>query len=222
MARRITQKELKHDEFVDAAWDFGHWLEENWPAILKWGAGIVLAVLVAFSWAEYSRRSANRARTLLAEAVAQYQKVDAAGFTDPGQASAMLESFETVRERGGDSGRLARYMEGATLRRLGRLDEAVAALESVCADPVDTLCASSRMMLARAHADADRIDDAVTVLQALADHEAAAIPADRALVEMARLQLDAGRKDEARRNLQRVVAEFPAGVAVAEARELLR
>ena len=29
MAKKITQKELKHDEFVEAAFDFGHWLEEN-------------------------------------------------------------------------------------------------------------------------------------------------------------------------------------------------
>ena len=33
MAKRIPKEDLKHDEFVEAAFDFGRWLEEHWAKV---------------------------------------------------------------------------------------------------------------------------------------------------------------------------------------------
>ena len=67
MAKKITQKELKHDEFVDAAWDFGHWLEENWPTVVK--AAVAVAVIggIALFWFWYAGQRKAQGAVLLAE-----------------------------------------------------------------------------------------------------------------------------------------------------------
>ena len=224
MARRITQKELKHDEFIEVAFDFGHWIEENWPVVLKWLVVAAVVVLGIVGWMAYASSNAKKTRTLLAEGISQYQKSDREGFTNANAASGMLETFQEVSRRGGgsESAEVAGFLEGATLFRLGRLDEAASVLGAACSDPTDTICASSQMLLARVHADAGRVDDAVAVLQALAGHDSPVVPADRALLEMGRLQSNAGRADEARRIFQRIVNEFPLSGSAAEARELLQ
>ena len=40
MARRITRKSMKQDEFVEAAFDAGEWLEENWRIVVIALAGV--------------------------------------------------------------------------------------------------------------------------------------------------------------------------------------
>ena len=46
MAQRISRKELKHDEFVEKAFDFGEWLEENWKTAAGY-AGLAAVLIVA-------------------------------------------------------------------------------------------------------------------------------------------------------------------------------
>ena len=48
------------------------------------------------------------------------------------------------------------------------------------------------------------------------------VPPDQALLDIARIHESAGRTDEARRNWQRIVDEYPQGASVAEARARLR
>ena len=69
MARRITRKELlKRDEVQEAAFEFGHWLEENWRTVAT-GIGVaVLAGAAIGGWFWYAQRQAGEAQTLLAQA----------------------------------------------------------------------------------------------------------------------------------------------------------
>ena len=222
MARKITQKQLKHDEFVDAAFDFGHWLEENFSIVLKWiGAGVIVAVGIV-GWQAYAARSLNQARELVAQGAVIYDTAEASGYAD---ASALSEALATFREVGGSSSapaRLARFYEGAALYRLGRLDEAVEALGAVGTEGGDTLVGTTQLLLAQVHVAAGRTDDAMALLEGLASQSDPAIPADRALLELARLQLGTGRTGQAQLSLERILTEFPLSGSVVEARELLQ
>jgi predicted negative regulator of RcsB-dependent stress response len=153
MAKKITQKELKHDEFVDAAWDFGHWLEENWKTVAQIvGGGIVLVVAFVL-WNAWSARALDEKRQALAVAVADYGAIELGGFDDSSGLQALHGRFAaSADELGGDESALvARFYLGATSYRLGRHDEARATLETLVGETTttDTLGATARMMLAR-------------------------------------------------------------------------
>ena len=226
MAKKITQKQLKHDEFIDAAFDFGHWLEEHWATVLKWvGAGIAVALLVV-AWSAWSRKGLDDAKRQLALGIDQFKASEATGFSDVDSLNAALKRFDEVADDlGGRSpGQLARFYCGATLYQLDRLDEAKTALTEVVeeTDASETVGATARVMLARVEVAAGRTDEAVALLQALVDRSDSAVPPARALLEIGRIHDAAGRHDEARRQWERVVSEHPQSVSAPEARTLLQ
>jgi predicted negative regulator of RcsB-dependent stress response len=225
MAKKITQKQLKHDEFVDAAFDFGHWLEEHWVQV---AASIAVATVVAVgfvAWKAWARHGEERAAVRLAQAIDRYEQAEDSGFVDRESLDAALETFDDVSAAVGDGpGRVARFYRGATMFHLDRLDEARADLERVVADSgvSDTLGASAQLLLAQVEVTAGRTDEAVALLQGLADQPDAAVPPGEALLELGRIQQLAGHSDEARRQWQRVVDEYPQSVAASEANSLLQ
>jgi len=218
MARKITQKELKHDEFVDAAFDFGHWLEEHWKTAATW-AGVALAlVLVGLGWMAWNRQRATHESERLAEGIDRYGEAQRAAFAKPEELTAALGEFDDA------SGPLATFYRGAALFRLGRLDEAQTALREVVSgtDSSSTLAAVAELMLARVQLQAGHAEDAIGTLEGLAARTEAAVPADQVLLELGHAYRAAGRDSDARARWQRIIDAHPNGSAAGEARVLLR
>lgn len=225
MVKKITQKQLKHDEFVDAAFDFGHWLEEHWVKVAGWVGAVVFVAVAIVLWNAWVRHSAEQAAQRLAQGIDRYEQAEESGFQDRESLDAALETFDDVGSSVGEGpGRVARFYRGATMFHLGRLDEARKDLEQVVSEigASDTLGATARMLLARVEVTAGRTDEAVKLLQGLADQADSAVPPGQALLELGRIHERAGRPEEARRNWQRVVDEYPQSVAASEANALLQ
>jgi len=221
---RISRKELKRDEFVEATKEAEHWLEDNWQLVAKIAAGIAVAgILVAIGfWVVRSNR--EKAATLFAEGLGQYEQAQTAGFDDPAQLEAALTNFDASAKKGGGSvGQVATFYRGVSLHRLGREEEATAALLEVAdaksASP--TLAGSAKALLAEVYQATGDGDRAVELLQALVDTDPPIYPVDQALLELGKIRMERGEGAEARQAWQRIVDEFPARGAVDEARTLL-
>jgi predicted negative regulator of RcsB-dependent stress response len=225
MAKKITQKQLKHDEFVDAAFDFGHWLEEHWAKVAGWVGAVVLIAVALVLWSAWSRHRAEQATQRLAQGIDRYEQAEAGGFADRESLDAALETFDDVSGAVGEGpGRVARFYRGATMFHLDRLDEARTDLEQVVSESgaSDTLGATAQLLLAQVEVAAGRTEEAVKLLQGLADQSDAAVPPGQALLELGRIHKLAGRPEEARRHWQRIVDEYPQTVAASEASSLLQ
>jgi predicted negative regulator of RcsB-dependent stress response len=227
MARKITQKELKHDEFVEAAFDLGHWFEEHWKRVAQWLAAVALLAIAIGAWVTWSNERQERAKQRLAAGIERYQAAHAT--TGGPDAVILAESLETLDEAAGSlggtpAGRLAGFYRGAALADLGRTEEARTALRQVvaAAGPDETVGGTARWMLARVELAAGRSDDAVALLNELLERSDSIVPPGQVLSEMARLHEAAGRPDEARRHWQRILDEQPQSPEAAEARERLR
>lgn len=223
MARRVTQKQLKHDEFVDAAFDFGHWIEENWTTVARWVGMAIIAALAVVGWWGWSAHTQNKTRQALASAVTLYDQAEAQGFDDTTDTAGLLETFREIGSGGSTASRTARFYQGTTLFHLGRMDEAATALAALAdSGATDTLGATAQLMLARVRIAQGKPDEAVAMLQSLAEETDAPVPADRTLLVLGRIELEIGRDEDARATFQRIVDDYPLSASVAEARELLQ
>ena len=226
MAKRITQKSLKHDEFIEAAFDFGHWLEENWAKVAKGLLAAIVLVIAIVGWGAYSHRGRQQLRHFLSHGIQLYEDAEDTGFSDPASLKSALETFDDAAQRGGSgaTGTLARFYQGAALYRLGRLDEAAATLETVVEESGagETVGGTARVMLARVHVAAGQQEKAILLLESIVDQDERLVPPDVALLELGRIHNDAGNSAQARLLWQRVVDEYPLTISAPEARLLLQ
>jgi len=222
---RISRKELKRDEFIEATKDAENWLEENWRLVLQIVGVVVVVAIVVGGWFWYAKASQAKAATLLAGAMKTYQAAETGGFVDTAALESALKEFETASGKGGRApvGLVAEYYRGVTLHRLGRDDEAIVALEKVAdhSGASASLSGAASAVLAEVYAARGEQERAIAVLQGLIDAETPTYPVDQALLEMADLHEAAGDRALAKEIWQRVVDEFPAGGAAIEARERL-
>jgi len=224
MARRLTQKEIKRDEFVESAVDASQWLEQNWPTVAKAAAGrvVVAALVMAFIW--YGRHNQERAATLLAQGMQRYEQAEAAGFADASQVEEALGFFEQAADRssGSPSGQSARYFQGAALLRLGRAEEASSVLDDLVGEELaPTLRGSARVLLAETLAARGEGDRAITLLEEVAGDPDSAFPPDQALLRLGHVYRGLGNEDEARKVWERIGRDYPQSVGAAEASRLL-
>jgi len=224
MARRLTQKEMKHDEFVDGAADFGHWLEKNWTTVAQAAAGllVVAALVVGFFW--YASHNREQARVLLAQGMQRYQQAELAGFADASQVEEALGFFEQSADRssGSPAGQTARFYRGAALYHLGRLDEAVGVLDELQgADLTPTLRGSARILLAETVAEQGDTERAIALLEEIAADTESAFPPDQALLRLGHLQRRLGNEAEAKRIWEGITRDYPQSAGAAEAGRLL-
>ena len=221
---RISKKELKRDELIEATKGAEHWIVEHSSVVLRAAIGLVVVgvvVAAAFWFAERSRASGER---LFAAAQQRYQEAQAEGPVDRASLEALLPDFENAaRKAGGKTRLLASYYEGLVLHSLGRDEEAERALERVAsaAATQPTLAGSSRALVAEicaARGDAPR---ALEILNALVAADPPTYPVDQALLALGKIQRAQGDEAAARAAWQRIVDEFSARGAADEARRLL-
>lgn len=224
MTRRITQKEMKRDEFVETATSVTQWVEDNWQTVVKWAAVVAaLVVLVLAGW-WYVQNSKAKSKNLLAEGMATYSDAEAGGFENAEELETALATFERSESKafGAPSGNTARFYQAATLHHLGRSDEAVGILEKLTAEELHaTLRGSAQSLFAEVLVDQGESDRAISLLEQLAANEDAAFPPDMALLRLGKLHKELGNTDEAKRVWQRIVDEYPDGAGAFEANKLL-
>jgi predicted negative regulator of RcsB-dependent stress response len=217
MARKITRKELKHDEFVEAGLDVGEWLEENWRTVALAAGGALVVALLFVGWSWWGDRRQARAERLAAEG---FTLLDAAT-ADPAAAAAKFEEAQGVAG-GSPLGEVARTYRGIALLRAGRAAEAVPLLEEASGatdDPV--LRGTAKALLAEALDAAGNADRAAEVYRGLADVPTPSFPPELALVRLGEVRARQGRMDDARGAWQDVVARYPESPYAALAGQLL-
>ncbi len=223
---KMTRKELKHDEIAEAAAEAGHWLEDHWRTVVGAVVGVLVVVLAVLAYVGWNRGREERRSQEMAAAQALYLEAAETAFTDFDQLGAALDAFDAiVADRpGSPSGLLAAYYKALSLKHLGRIDDAVAALETLvdgrAAEPT-TLMTSAHLLLSSLYVQQGREADALALLERVAAAETPAIPADQALLRLAELQEAHGAPDEARSTWRRLRDEFAETPAGMEARRQL-
>jgi tetratricopeptide (TPR) repeat protein len=220
---RISRKELKRDEFLEATKEAENWLEQNWRLVLQYVAAAAIVGIAIGGWFWYAKNNRERASELLSEGLATYQTVEAGGFADTTTLETALTSFDGAASKGGNApvGLVAEYYRGVTLHRLGQDDDAIEALTRVAENATVSLSlsGSASAMLATVYAARGEQEQAIGVLQGLIDADPPVYPIDQALLELAELCTASGETASAQAALNRIIDEFPASPAATEARQ---
>lgn len=225
MARRISKKSIKQDEFIEAAFDAGAWIEKHWRTVAACVGAALALVLIVAGWSFWGGRRDAEVSRLVSEGLYLYTgQKDATGSPGAGRFAEALPVFEQAARLGKSSarGRVAEFYRGASLLRLGRTAEALPILEGVANSSSDRpLVDAARGLLAEAYAKAGDVEKAAAAYRKLSETPGAAFPPDIALLQLARTYEDRGRSRDARQVLQEIVTKYPQGSAAAEARTLL-
>jgi tetratricopeptide (TPR) repeat protein len=218
---KITKKEMAQDEFLEGVFDFGEWLEVHWRKVAI-GGGIALAViLAAIAWNSTRESALEDANRLLGSGIDAFAPPATPGAAAAPRYTEALALFEQAEGRAG-SGRIAdvaRLFRARTLVALSRAGEAVPILESLAASGNAGLAATAKVALAEAAEAAGNPERAASIYQELsAATKDAAYPPDAALLMLGGVRQRQGKKDEAKKVYDDVVARFPQSPFATEAK----
>jgi hypothetical protein len=219
---KISKKAMAQDEFIEGVFDFGEWLEVHWRRVAIGLSVMIGAVLLAIAWNSMRESAAEEANHLLAQGIAAAAPTAGAdGQTPAPRYAEALPLFEQAASKG--SGRIAdvaRLFRARALLGLGRAAEAVPVLEGLAANGNESLAAESKVSLAEAVEATGNADRAATLLTELASVEKnPSYPKDAALLLLANLRERQGKKDEAKKVYDDLIAKFPQSAFVADAKE---
>ena len=222
---KITKKEMGQDEFIEGVFDFGEWLEVHWRRVAIGVGAAVAVVLAGIAWNAMRERSADEANRLLTSGIEAYSPAAGAdGQTPAPRYTEALALFEQAAGRGGSQsvGDVARLFHARTLMALSRSPEAVPVLEGLVGCRNESLAAESKVSLAEAVESAGNPDRAVVLLQELASPaKGAAYPQDAVLLLLGGVRDRQGKKDDAKRVYDDLIARFPQSPFAADARQRL-
>ena len=221
---KITKKDMAQDEFIEGVFDFGEWLEVHWRRVAV-GLGVAIAlVLLGIAWNSMREKSTDEANGFLAKGIDAFAPPAPAG----GQPAAprypeALTFFEQAEKAGGSKGvgEIARLFRARTLIAMARAGEAVPVLEGLTGSGNEGLAAAAKVSLAEAAEATGNADRAVTLLQELAAPAkgTAAYPTDSVLFLLGGVRERQGKKDEAKKVYDDLIARFPQSPLAAGARQ---
>ena len=220
---KLTRKDMAQDEFIDGVFDFGEWLEVHWRRVaLGLGAAVAL-VLVGVGWNTMRENAAEEANRLLSSGIEAFAPPAVPnGQAPPPRYSEALSLFEQAANRGGSQtvGDVARLFRARTLIALSRASEAVPILEELAKSGNEGLAASAKISLAEAVELSGNADRAAALLQEISGAaKGAAYPADAVLMMLGGVRERQGKKDEAKRAYDDLLARFPQSPFAASVRE---
>ena len=215
MARRITRKSMKQDEFVEAAFDAGEWLEDNWKTVVIGLAAAVAVVLVVLGFLAWRGARQAEAGELLAEGLTFYRD------SNPTEALGLFEEASD-KAGGGPLADVATLYQGLAQLEAGNAAAALGPLDDVArstSNPV--LSATAKANLAGALAAAGETERAESMWRELAAAENPYFPREMALLGLGKLLMAQDRVGEAQGVLREVVDDYPQTSSTAEAQALL-
>jgi len=219
---KITKKSMAQDEFIEGVFDFGEWLEVHWRRVAI-GLGVAIAlVLAGIAWNSMRESATAEANRLLASGLEAYEPKsgDAGPATAPRYTEA-LSFFEQAEKRGG-SGALpdvARLFRARTLLALSRSAEAVPVLQGLTGSGNTTIAAEAKIALAEAAEATGDAERGAALLNEVATAEKPAYPQDAALLLLGGLRERQGKKDEAKKAYDDLLAKFPQSAFATDAKQ---
>jgi tetratricopeptide (TPR) repeat protein len=220
---KITKKALSQDDFIEGVFDFGEWLEVHWKRVAIGLGAMVGLVLLGVAWSSMRDSAAEESNRLLALGIDAYAPAAAAdGQTPAPRYTEALTLFEQAASSGasGRIGDVAQLFRARTLLSLGRPGEAVPVLEQLTTNANEGLAAEAKVSLAEAVEASGNPERAATLLQEVATPAGkASYPADAALLLLASLHERQGKKAEAKKAYDDLIAKFPQSPFAAEARQ---
>ena len=209
---KISKKAMAQDEFIEGVFDFGTWLEVHWRRVAI-AVGIAVAlVLGAIAWSSMRESATQDANRLLSSGLEAYSP--APGDTGAAPAARYTEAlsfFEQAEKRGG-SGALtdvARLFRARTLLALSRAAEAVPVLDGLTKSGNAILAAEAKVAMAGAAEATGDAERAATLLGEVATAEKPLYPQDAALMLLGGVRERQGKKDEAKKVYEDLLAKFP-------------
>jgi hypothetical protein len=179
-------------------------------------------VLIGIAWNASREKSSEEANRLLASGMEAYAPVAAAGAQAPApryaEALTLFEQAASAGSRGVAD--VARLFRARTLIALSRAPEAVPVLEGLVSSRNEAIAVEAKLALAEAAEAAGNPDRAAGLLQEVASpSKTGYYPPDAALLLLGGLRERQGKKDEAKRVYDDLVARFPQSQFAADARQ---
>ena len=235
--KRTERHHLKDNELANFAVRARHIVEDRQSQVAMVGIAVVVALGAGIGYWAWNSRVQGRADTLLADAMITGE-AEVAPAPAPNSPAATSVSFPTAREKhqasltkfkiaadeypSTDAGIFARYRQAATYMALGEPKGAAEAYQQVIDRGGESLYGQmARLGLAEAQAQQGAFDAAIATFLEMAQRTDGPVPVDGVLVRLARVYLDADKKDDAQKTYTRLVEEFPDSPFTPEARREL-
>jgi outer membrane protein assembly factor BamD (BamD/ComL family) len=243
--KRIERKHLKENELahtLEAARDY---LEPRQGMFARIAMAIVAVVVVAIGIGLWRGRSQGESEQALAQAlVALNAQVVPAGVegaegvpaaaslgatgtfaTEEAKLNAAVPKLKAAADSfpGTPAGIQARYHLAGALAALGKYQEAITAFDEVVnrAGSDSLYGRMARLGKADSQARAGQLDSAIETWKGMTSEEAAELPVDAILMQLARAYVQKGNTEEARKAFTQVVDGHPNSPYLPEAREEL-
>ena len=224
--RSYTRRQLKQNAFAETTVETISWAVEHRSKLIA--VGIALAVVVASlvgGWAYITYRNQQASQELSAAILKYSAPIRPEGTP----ASPDTPSFASAQERAKvtnadftriankysftQSGTLARYFEGMTLRDLGDNVGGEKQLSEVAASRHREIASLAKLALAALYQDTNRTAQAVQIYKDLADHPTASVGKATAQLQLASLYEAVQQTGEAVKVYEQLQKESPAGPA---------
>jgi tetratricopeptide (TPR) repeat protein len=220
--RSSTRHQLKTDEFRETTVETLNWAVEHRSKLVAAGiaAAVVLAVLIG-GWTYINYRN-QQARVDLASAFDKYNApILPAGETAPpnvltynspqDRAKAANADFTAIANKYSmtQSGRIARYFEGITLRDMGDNAGAERELSKIASSRDKNMGGLAKLALANLYQDTSQVPKAIDMYKQLIDHPADSVGKWTAQFQLADLYKSNDQPQEARKLYQDLQKESP-------------
>jgi TolA-binding protein len=220
---KITKKQMSQDEFLEGMFDLGEWLEVHWRRVAIGLGAAVAVVLAGIAWNAAREQSTEEANRLLTSGMEAYAPPAGAGGQAPAPRYAeALTLFEQAASKAGSTGvaDVARLFRARTLMALSRAPEAIAILEGLVSGRNEAIATEAKLVLAEAAEATANPDRAASLLQEVASpSKAGYYPPDAALLLLGGLRERQGKKEDAKRVYDDLLARFPQSPFAADARQ---
>jgi tetratricopeptide (TPR) repeat protein len=207
-----TKAALKHDQFVDTTAHSMEWASENRSSLIRAGAILLVAILLAVGCIVFYNSRSNQASVAFGAAMQSYQTPIAA----PGQpvppgvktfasaadrAKAANELFMGVANKYGmtPDGKVARYFGGLTYMEAGQNASAESTLKEVASGWNGDLAALAKLSLAQLYRQTGRDSQAIDLYNELSTKSATTVPSGLAQLQLAELYESQNKPDQAKK-----------------------
>jgi len=231
MNQRLTRKEIKRNELVEALERSASFVERNARALVIGAVALAVALIAAFGVWSWLKSRAGAANEALTEALEVYRpEAPAEAGDDPALATAegrrarAAEMFQAVRDDYGftDAADVAAAYLGQIAAQEGDPERARELWEDVVDDHGGTLLGREvRLNLIVLGREQGRGEEVVADLEAMlaAAPEDRALPGDVVLYELALTYEELGRDEQAASTYRRLIEEYPRSAYVGLARQ---